>query len=159
MALSKVFLWLKENPLIGLAGVVGPVLGLIVAVPNAWDAATSIAGLPACVFYSKVYYYDDGHFKDLGAGNWVEYQPHAQLKFEEITRNRTYINLKNLTPREDPRWASMLVRLPSCGGTAQWTYENPEAWTDLFQVFSTVSPALKAEQERYEVGAANGTRQ
>ena len=157
MAFRDVLLWVKDNPLIGVAGVVGPILALIVAVPNAWDAATNIAGLPTCVFYANVYYYNDGHFKDVGGGNWVEYQPHAQLKFEEIVRNRDYINLKNLTPREDPRWASMLVRLPSCGGTAQWTYENPEAWTNLFQVFATVSPALKAEQDRYEVDAANAT--
>lgn len=155
MTLGKIILWVQKNPLIGLVGVVGPVLGLIVAVPNAWNAATNIAGLPACVFYPKVYYYNNGHFKDIGGGNWVEYQIQARFKFVEIARNRDYINLKNLTRRTDPRWESMLVRLPSCGGTAQWTYENPEAWTDLFQVFATVSPALKAEQEGYEVDATN----
>jgi hypothetical protein len=42
------------------------------------------------------------------------------------------------------------VRLPVCGGTSQWTYENPQAWVDLYEVTRTVSPAQQAEQARFE---------
>ena len=98
---------------------------------------------------SDVYYYYNGHFKRFGQ-KWTEFQPSIKYDFEEIFRDRNYIVILNKTPRDNPRWGSMLVRLPVCGGTAQWTYENPEQWTNLFQVERDISPERISEQTRFE---------
>jgi hypothetical protein len=44
----------------------------------------------------------------------------------------------------------MLVRLPACGGTAQWTYENPENWTNLYQVERKIAHEVVLEQAKFE---------
>ena len=147
--LRSVVRWVKKNPIYGLVAILAPVLGVVAAVPSAWSAIAEVAGLPKCVFYSDVYYYYGGHFRNNGE-LWVEYQPKARLTFQETYRTRDHIVLLNKTPRADPRWESMLVRLPACGGTAQWTYENPQQWIDLFEVTPTVSAALAKQQAAFE---------
>jgi hypothetical protein len=98
---------------------------------------------------AQTYYYYNGHFKYVG-GKWLEYQPNTKIEFNEVGRTRDYITLLNKTPRSNPRWESMLVRLPVCGGTAQWTYENPEQWTDLYQVYTHPSSEIVARQAKFE---------
>jgi hypothetical protein len=128
-----VVLWIKKNPIYGFIGVLGSFLGVVAGIPAAWNAVTTLTDLPACGSYSKIYSYYDGDFRNEGQ-NWIERNPTETINFKELHRDRNYIVLLNQTPRTDPRWRSMLVRLPTCGGAAQWTYENPEYWIDLFQV-------------------------
>jgi hypothetical protein len=147
--------WIKRNPAYSLLGVIASVAGAIAGLPAAWHAATLILGIPECGKYSDIYYYYNGHFKnnhdEKNQGEkWTEYQKTTTFSFKELDRTRDYIVLLNLTPRQDPRWQSMLVRLPACGGTAQWTYENPEQWIDLFQVSTKVAPSEALEQAKLE---------
>jgi hypothetical protein len=102
-----------------------------------------------CGTYADIYYDSNGHFKNENK-KWTEYQPTVKLLFDELNRERDYITLINRSPREDPRWASMLVRLPVCEGTAQWTYQNPQVWVDLFPVFRKISPEVAQEQASWE---------
>jgi hypothetical protein len=141
--------WIKNNPVYGLGGIAASTLGLIAGIPPAWLAISQTFNIPVCGSYGRIYYDSNGHFKNEN-NKWTEYQPTVKLLFDELNRERDYITLINRSPREDPRWASMLVRLPVCEGTAQWTYQNPEMWVDLFPVFRTVSPAVAEEQARWE---------
>jgi hypothetical protein len=150
MAMSAVVDWVKRNPIYSLIGAAGTVAGFVAGVPPAWQALSQLLGIPECITYSNVYYYYNGHFKNNGQ-KWIEYQPDVQLTFQEMYRNRDYITLINQTPRADPRWQSMLVRLPVCGGNAQWTYENPQQWVDLYDVTRKVSPVEAENQARLEV--------
>ena len=140
--------WVRRNPLFGVAAITAPILGVVTAIPQAWPAIAAMTGLPHCLSYSDIYYYHNGHFLNAGA-QWIEYQRTVQLTFQEMYRNPDYIVLVNKTQRTDPRWESMLVRLPVCGGTAQWTYENPQQWIDLYDVTRSVSAALAKEQATF----------
>jgi hypothetical protein len=140
--------WIRRNPLYGIIAVAAPVLGAVTAIPQAWPALASIAGVPNCLSYSDIYYFHNGHFLNASV-RWVEYQKNVQITFQEMYRNRDYIVLINKTPRNDPRWESMLVRLPVCGGTAQWTYENPQQWIDLYTISRSVSDALAREHATF----------
>ena len=47
-----------------------------------------------------------------------------------------YIELLNLTPRPEEReWATLIVRLPVCGGTAKLTLGITQHWVDLYEVW------------------------
>jgi hypothetical protein len=141
--------WIKNNPIWSLVGGAASILGLVAGVPPAWLAVSQALNIPSCVTYSNIYYDSYSHFKKE-SNNWTEYQVDTKYLFRELSRSRDYIILLNLTPREDPRWATMLVRLPVCGGTAQWTYENPENWVDLTTVFRNISSAEVAVQANWE---------
>jgi hypothetical protein len=141
--------WIKNNPIWSLMGGAASILGLVAGVPPAWLAVSQALNIPSCVTYSNIYYDSNGHFKKEG-NNWTEYQVDTKYLFRELSRLRDYITLLNLTPREDPRWKTMLVRLPVCGGTVQWTYQDPENWVDLTTVFRNISPAEAAEQANWE---------
>lgn len=128
--------WLKSNPIVAILGVVGSVFGVIKGAPAAWSVITQVLGLPECVTYSKIYRHANGYFAAEG-DQWVEYPPYSgtdKFRFREIRRNREYIYILNLTPRAGPA-NTMLLRFPVCGGTAQWTYQNPQEWTDLYYVW------------------------
>ena len=126
--------WLKDNPILSIAAALVTLLGLIKAVPPAWDAGTQILDIPSCVTYAPVYSYSSGRFSQNGE-KWVEnIKGTDTFDFKMAHRDRDYIFLLNLTPRVGYD-TDMLVRLPVCGGTAQWTLENPEHWTDLYQVW------------------------
>lgn len=141
--------WVRRNPAYGLIAVMAPVVAVIAGVPKAWDAVAQIFDIPKCFTYSDTYYYYNGHFKQIDTG-WIEYQPSAKINFVEFQRDKEYIILVNRTPRVDPRSDSMLVRLPVCGGTAQWTYENPERWVDLYQITRNVSSNQRLAQASFE---------
>jgi hypothetical protein len=141
--------WVKNNPIWSLVGGAASILGLVAGVPPACLAISQALNIPSCVTYSNTYYDSYGHFKKEN-DNWTEYQANAKLLFAEFSRMRDYITLLNLSPRADPRWATMLVRLPVRGGTAQWTYQNPENWVDLTTVFRTISSAEAEEQANWE---------
>ena len=149
LSFSKIVSWVKENPIYGLAAALAPIVGLLAGLSGAMSSVAQVLGRPPCWTYSDVYYYYNGHFRNM-EDKWVEFQPRTKMIFNEISRNQAYIILLNKTPRDDPRWESMLVRLPVCGGTAQWTEENPERWSDLFQVTRNVSPQMAVIQQRYE---------
>jgi hypothetical protein len=150
MGLDGIVEWLKKNPIYTAIGVLGTVFGFIKGIPPAWTAISETFGIPECVTVSDRYYYYSGHFTNTRPDTWVEFQPAAKLNFLEINRNRNYVILLNKTPRADPRWESMLVRLPICGGTAQWTYENPQQWVDLFDVARSASATARDGQAKLE---------
>ena len=106
-----------------------------------------VTGRPTCLLYGDRYSHASGYFERVGS-TWVEYPPYGgtnHFEFEEVRRDREYIYLRNLTPRRtDDRSTpdgvlaaerTMLLRLPACGGVAQWSYQNPLHWTDLAQVW------------------------
>lgn len=148
-AIQGLVSWVKRNPLYSIIAGLAPVIAVVSGLPTAVDALPQYFGRPQCWTYSNIYYYYAGHFKQID-NKWTEFQPQARLNFDEFSRDANYIVLLNKTPREDSRWASMLVRLPVCGGAAQWTYENPEQWVDLFDVARSVSPETAAQQAKYE---------
>ena len=144
--ISRAVRWLRRNPIYTLAGFIASVIGIVAGLP----AVLKFFNIPECITYSDIYYYHDGHFKKRDDNKWIEYQKHVRFSFREMHRSRDYITLINETPRNDPRWASMLVRLPVCGGTAQWAYQNPEEWVNLFQVSRKAAPEVMKEQAQFE---------
>lgn len=129
----KVFTrWLKANPIIGLLGVAGTIFGVVKGAPPAWDATTQILGIPRCLTYASVYYYPSGRFEKDGL-NWVEHGD-TTFTFREIHRDRNNIVLLNTTPRAG-RQSAMILRIPVCSGTAQWSYQNPQQWIDLYETW------------------------
>ena len=136
--LRKIIDWARGNPILAslgsITGFAASIIGVVEGLPPAWDATMKMAGRPACFFYADVYHYADGSFTRTDR-HWHEAKTDAQFDFGEVRRSRDFLLLLNQTRRLDPRWPTMLVRLPVCGGTAQWTYENPEHWTDLFEVW------------------------
>jgi hypothetical protein len=133
-ALAAIAAWLKDNPLLAIVGALVPVFGLVAGGPAAWAGLTQILGIPQCVTYAKVYSYSSGAFAD-GGDKWVESVKGVDtFTFKLAHRNPEFIILLNQTPRVGYR-SDMIVRLPVCGGTAQWTLENPEHWIDLYQVW------------------------
>ena len=59
-----------------------------------------------------------------------------RYEFRETHRTRDYIELLNLTPRPEERdWATLIVRLPVCEGTAKLTLGITQHWMDLYQVW------------------------
>lgn len=137
---TRIVGWTKANPfvafIIAALPIAGSIVGLVSGLPGAWQAALRMSGRPTCASYAPVYHYATGAFTRTGAKSWHEKNTSDQFDFEEVRRTPDFILLHNLTRRVDPRWPTMLVRLPPCGGVAQWTYENPEFWVDLFQVWS-----------------------
>ncbi|MEK7153976.1 MAG: hypothetical protein AAB792_00255 [Patescibacteria group bacterium] len=79
------------------------------------------------------YNHPTGYFQRQKDREWKEYPVYKKGKhhvFEEMTRDKEYIYLKDLKRRRDPG-RPMLLRLPINGGTAQWSYPNPLKWEDF----------------------------
>lgn len=136
-ALSSV----KNHPIIVVIGVLGAIFGFIANVPRAWDFISDVLDLPSCVFFSRTYLYPGGKFTQED-GEWREYKTGSQMiyaKFIELRRGKKHILLENTTPREDTGHRTgkeiMLLSIPPCGGTARWTWQNPQNWEDLYQVW------------------------
>jgi hypothetical protein len=128
--------WLKSHPVVAILGVIATVFGVIKGAPAAWSVTMHAVGLPDCITYSKTYRHAGGYFA-LENGEWIEYpsfRGKEHFKFREVRRDPEYVYLLNLTPRAG-RASTMLLRFPVCGGTAQWTYQNPQQWTDLYTVW------------------------
>ena len=123
--------WLKSHPIFVFLGIGATVFGFVNGGYTITETMTKIVGVPECLTYAKVYRHATGLFDDNGT-LWIEHP--QQIQFRESHRDRTYIYLVNLTPREG-RQSTMLVRLPACGGTAQWSYQNPQQWVDLYDVW------------------------
>ena len=127
--------WLGSNRLIVLAGALTTLFGLIISANNVLPVLFKMFDMPDCLSYASVYRLPWSSIKNEGGGNWREYPwdgTEVAFEFREFQRTRDNIDLLNLTPRaEIPGWKTMLVRLPVCGGTAQWTVSNPEHWVPL----------------------------
>jgi hypothetical protein len=127
--------WLGSNRLIVLAGALTTLFGLIISANNVLPVLFKMLDLPDCLSYASVYHLPWSSIKNEGGGNWREYPwdgTVVSFEFREFQRTRDNIDLLNLTPRaEIPGWKTMLVRLPVCGGTAEWTASNPEQWVPL----------------------------
>jgi hypothetical protein len=141
--------WVKRNPIYIIGAALVPIFGALAGAPKAWDAISTVLNVPTCLTYSDVYYYYNGHFKRVGQ-KWIEFQPTVKYNFDEIFHDRDYIVLLDKTPRDIPRWQSLLVRLPVCGRTVQFTFENPERWTDLVHVERKIAPKAVSEQAKFE---------
>jgi hypothetical protein len=130
--------WAKPSLLALLVGVLTTIFSLIGAASNAVPVILKTLNLPECLTYADAYGGTQSDFKKEG-NVWREYAPDAtafQSEFKEIERNRNEILLRNLTPRETAAdWATLVVYLPVCGGTARMSEGKPERWTDLEKVW------------------------
>jgi hypothetical protein len=136
-SLTTVSGWINSNRWVALAGALTTVFGLIIGANNVIPLVMEGLNLPACITYATQYCTPNGCFKHEG-NVWREYQPIGGpqvFEFREFQRTREVIDLINLTPRPtEPHWATLLVRLPVCGGTARLTAGIPEHWIDLAEV-------------------------
>jgi hypothetical protein len=147
MQISAAVDWIKSNPIYSLIGVVVTVMGFISGVPRTWQATSEVLGIPECGHYSEVYYFSAGQFRHNDQ-KWIDLQSDGKKIFAEISRDPKYITLKNQTPRIGHTQDNMLVRLPVCGGTVQWTTENPLHWTDLYDAYRPEKAS--AEQRKFQ---------
>jgi hypothetical protein len=133
--LTALWSWLGSNRLIVIAGALTTLFGLIISANNVLPVIFKMFNLPDCMSYASLYRLPWSSIKNEGGGIWREYPwdgTTVAYEFREFQRTRENIDLLNLTPRaEVPGWKTMLVRLPVCGGTAQWTVSNPERWVPL----------------------------
>lgn len=127
---------LRSHPGMTVLTVLATVIGLIKGIPPAWGAISEWCGVPYCLSYGRTYNYPTGKFSKVLEHRWIEYGG-TVFYFNEIHRDRNFIVLLNDTPREERPLGdqTMIVRLPVCGGTAQWSYQNPAGWTDLYEVW------------------------
>jgi hypothetical protein len=129
--------WIKSNPLTAIAGAITTVFGVIAGAANVGPIVLKAFNLPDCYAYAEVYRSPISSFKQEG-DFWREYPAEgsrALFEFREVHRTRDNIDLLNLTERPaDARWASMIVRLPVCGGSAYLSYPPMDEWHYLFQV-------------------------
>lgn len=127
---------LKSHPGMTILTVLATVIGLIKGIPPAWGAISEWCGVPYCLTYGDVYYYATGKFSYIGNERWIE-NGAAVFSFKESKRSRDWILLLNDTDRVKRPVGdqTMIVRLPVCGGTAQWAHQNPGGWVDLYEVW------------------------
>jgi transcriptional regulator with XRE-family HTH domain len=81
------------------------------------------------------YIHPAGYFQKEGKV-WNEYrrsQPKPVFTFTELRRDADYIYLFDDSRSKDPG-RPMYLRIPLCGGIAQWTYPNPVQWEDVLVV-------------------------
>jgi hypothetical protein len=93
--------WLKIHPIITTISIVASIFAFISGILPTWETAMAISGRPACFSYGSIYYHSSGYF-ELSGNVWSEYPPYADnysFEFEEVSRDREYIYLKNITPR------------------------------------------------------------
>ena len=120
-----------------MISIITAILGLVKGVPPAWSAAMKMLDRPYCFNYADSYKHAGGSFDKRGK-NWIEYPEYDgknNFQFMEVKRDPEFIYLRNVTPRADARWRSMVVRLPVCGGESEWTYGNPDIWTPLYHMW------------------------
>ncbi len=140
-ALAAVLDWIKSNRLVVIAGAgaLTTSFGLIVNASNAVPLILKGLNRPDCITYATIYRKPESYFKNEG-NVWREYFPSDggayRFEFKEVRRTRDNIDLLNLTQREEERdWASLIVRLPVCGGTAKMILGIPERTIDLAEVW------------------------
>jgi hypothetical protein len=136
--LSAVLDWIKSNRLV-FVGALSTIFGLIASVGTVYPLVLEGLNLPVCLTYANTYRKPESYFKHEGKV-WHEYFPPDgspfRYEFSEVRRTRDTIDLLNLTPRPEERnWASMIVRLPVCGGTAKLILGVPEHTIDLAEVW------------------------
>lgn len=89
---------------------------------------------------ASVYHYPEGYYR-REAGKWIEYHnDRLYASFEQFDMDSDYIYLVDKsrnrmdTSRSPPEVHEFYVRLPVCGGDAQWSYSNPLSWTSMYRV-------------------------
>jgi hypothetical protein len=137
--LAAVLDWIRSNRLVVLTGALTTIFGLIGSAGNVAPLMLKGLNLPDCLTYAGTYRKPESYFKNDGSV-WREYFPSDggafRFEFKEVRRTRDNIDLLNLTQREEERdWASMMVRLPVCGGTAQLILGIPERTINLAEVW------------------------
>ncbi|SHJ36172.1 hypothetical protein SAMN05444159_0421 [Bradyrhizobium lablabi] len=136
--LSAVLDWIRSNRLV-FVGALTTIFGLIASVGTVYPLVLEGLNLPVCLTYANTYRKPESYFKHEGKV-WHEYFPPDgspfRYEFSEVRRTRDTIDLLNQTPRPEERnWASMIVRLPVCGGTAKLILGVPEHTIDLAEVW------------------------
>ena len=130
--------WVKPSTFALLVGVVTTISTVIGATSNAVPVVLKTLNLPDCFTYADVYRGTQSDFRKEG-DVWREYPPDAtayDYEFREVRRTRDEILLRNLTHRDGVTdWATLVVHLPVCGGTARLSEGLPERWTDLEEVW------------------------
>lgn len=136
--LDAISSWIKSNPLVVTAGALTTVFAFIISTSNVIPVILKALNLPDCLTYADVYHDSWSDFRHEG-DKWREYPREGgtyRYEFRETHRTRDYIELLNLTPRPEERdWATLIVRLPVCGGTAKLTLGITQHWIDLYEVW------------------------
>ena len=136
--LDAISSWIKSNPLVVTAGALTTVFAFIISTSNVIPVVLKALNLPDCLTYADVYHDSWSDFKHEG-DKWREYPREGGMyryEFRETHRTRDYIELLNLTPRPEERdWATLIVRLPVCEGTAKLTLGITQHWVDLYEVW------------------------
>jgi len=138
--------WLRRNKVAILVGTIATIVaGSAAFISNAetlYKFTLVVLNIPDCLRYAEIYQGPYSYWKNEGVKNgdisWREYQKNVSMDFKELRRDRESIYIQNLTPRLDPRATAdggMVLRIPVCGGTVKWTYQNPEYWIDLTEVW------------------------
>lgn len=131
-----------------LALFVGAVTTLVTAIATLGTLTTAVKGIgfsalvwlniPDCLTYADIYRGTQSDFKKEGAV-WREYAPNAasyNFEFTELRRTREEIILRNITPRPGiADAASLVVRLPVCGGNVILISGLPEQRITLEQIW------------------------
>jgi hypothetical protein len=131
--------WIKSNPLTVSATALAGLLGALITANNFFDVTLKRFDIPACFTHANVYRDQFSYFKREG-DVWREYRNEDgsfMNEFKELHRDRDNIDLLNLTDRgvQEPRWKTLKIRIPVCGGTARISLGIPEHWQDLYDVY------------------------
>jgi hypothetical protein len=117
---------------------IGAVNSVIPAASNVGAVVLETLNLPACLSYPDRFGGTQSTFRKEGR-IWREYPRGSEtfsFEFKEIRRTPQEILLWNVTPRPNvPDAASLVVHLPTCGGTASLTEGLPERSTRLEEVW------------------------
>jgi hypothetical protein len=113
----------------------------VLAVLAGWRWYESYLQVSGQCWVASVYSYETGRFEQEGA-NWVEYKGDQRYAvFRELRQDATYVYMaddnrrQQIEGREDSAFEvrEFLVRIPKCGGEAEWSWSNPLRWT-AFQI-------------------------
>jgi len=92
---------------------------------------------PSIAIASDRYTYPGGVFERI-AHRWIERKssgPNAYAAFDEVNRDREYIYLVDRSRHGGTDVSNVMnLRLPLRGGIAQWSWQNPIVWVDLYVV-------------------------
>ena len=113
------------------------VVTLVTGIQMIWTLSTRTVDLfgyelSLCLFSADRYEHSSGYFEKT-KDQWIEFDGINIYTFMELERDFSHVYLADPERGRDPS-RPFLVRLPKCGGAAEWTYPNPEQWTPFREV-------------------------
>jgi hypothetical protein len=126
---------IKNHPVMTALGIF---IAMLSGIQTLWSASAQTANffgseITYCLFPSDKYEHESGFFAERDRSTWIEYDGINVYHFDEMRRDWNHIYLRDDNRAKDPS-RPMVVRLPKCGGAAEWTYPNPAQWTPFREV-------------------------